>query len=243
MPQKKVLAFSSSREGDSNFLESAAPLIKDFLGEKHLNVGFIPFADVNNDYDAYANKVSEALINFPYTIQSLTPANAQSLVETVDIIMVGGGNTFKLLHDIYSLNIFELIKTKVSAGTPYIGWSAGSNLTSPGIYTSNDMPIIEPASFKAFGFFPFQLNPHYYNFSPPGFNGETRDQRLEEFLLLNQHTKVLGLPEGTALLLDKGMLSLKGSSTATLFNYNKTTGVVRKEINPGEDLTNLLQAV
>ncbi len=154
--------------------------------------------------------------------------------------MIGGGNSFKLLHDIYKLKLHGLIKEKVTSGTPYIGWSAGSNLTSPGIFTSNDMPIIEPESLKAFGIFPFQINPHYYNYVPPGFNGETRDQRLEEFLQLNPGQKVLGLPEGTAIRMDNGELELLGSANAVLFFYDNYKNLGKKEISPNQDISFLL---
>ena len=67
-------------------------------------------------------------------------------------------------------------------------------------------------SFDALGFFPFQINPHYYNLQLPGFNGETRDQRLEEFLMLHPSATIVALREGTALLLENGTLQLAGRS-------------------------------
>src|SRR5690606_31256755 len=139
----------------------------------------------DSDYEAYARKVREGLKNPLLNIIPVLPGNAKKLIQDADGIMVGGGNTFKLLHDIYQLDLLSLIQEKVNTGTPYIGWSAGSNITGLSIATTNDMPIIEPPSFKALGFFPFQINPHYLNLTTEGFHGETRDQRLEEFLKLN----------------------------------------------------------
>lgn len=163
MNAQRILALSSSRSGNAAYLETAAPVIKNFLGERPLNIGFIPFASVDKNYEAYTNKVREGLAGLSHTITTVEQHNTKEVIEQSDVIMVGGGNTFKLLHDLYALELIELIKQKVQNGTPYIGWSAGANITGLTIGTTNDMPIIEPRSFKAFGFFPFQINPHYYN--------------------------------------------------------------------------------
>jgi len=234
-----VLTFSSSRTGSGGYLETAAPEIHKFLGTAQLQIAFIPFASVNNDYEVYAEMVRKALVELPYQIKTVKESNAASLIENADVIMVGGGNTFKLLHDLYALQLMELIKTKVQAGgTPFIGWSAGSNIAGVTICTSNDMPIINPGSFTALGLLPFQINPHYYNQPVAGFNGETRDQRLTEFLQLNPAVPVVALPEGTALLLEDGCLKLIGSNALLLRWQNNMA--VRTELSSADDLSFLV---
>lgn len=185
---KKILAFSSSRVGGGAYLEVAVPVLQKFLGKKPLTIAFIPFASVDG-YDEYAAKVKEGLPALPHTIALIDESNAKEVIADCDAVMIGGGNTFKLLHDLYRLDLMETIRQKVQSGTPYISWSAGSNLMGPTICTTNDMPIVQPKSFAAFGFFPFQLNPHYHNIVQEGFHGETRDQRLEEFLKMNPGKK------------------------------------------------------
>ncbi len=235
---KRILAFSSSRTGNSGYLETASALIQDFLGEKELTIAFIPLASVDNNYEAYTGKVRMALPAI-YKLITVTHQNAARTIADADVIMVGGGNTFKLLHDLYKTRLVELIRDKVNNGTPYIGWSAGANITGATICTTNDMPIINPGSFDAFGFFPFQINPHYHNVQLPGFNGETRDQRLEEFLLLNPAVPIVALPEGTALLLDKGKLQLTGSRDAFVF-ANKNNELSKTTITIQADLSTVL---
>ena len=233
-----VLAFSSSREGNGDYLQTAAPLIQEFLGNDMLQIAFIPFASVNTDYEVYTNMVRKALSGLPYTIQTVTASNATTVIERADVIMVGGGNTFKLLHDLYLLQLTDLIKEKVHAGIPYIGWSAGSNIAGATICTSNDMPIINPGSFTALGFLPFQINPHYYNQPIAGFNGETRDQRLAEFLQLNTAATVIALPEGSALLLQENHLRLIGN-TAMQMRWQQGAVVVTA-LSAGVDHSYLL---
>lgn len=236
--KQKILAFSSSRSGNSGYLETALPLIKKLLGEKSLNLVFIPFASVDS-YDNYFEKVNDALKSVSHHITMVRPENAKDQIEKCDGIITGGGNTFKLLHDLYTSNVIDSIRNKVDSGTPYIGWSAGSNILGPTIATTNDMPIIEPKSFNALGLLPFQINPHYANYNPEGFNGETRDQRLEEFLKVNPGVAVMGLPEGTCLLKENGLLSFNGNSNGFLFQLANNL-LDKQEILSGTDLSFLL---
>lgn len=232
----KVLALSSSRVGNSGYLEKAIPQIRQFLGSDDYAIAFIPFAGVQISEAGYGSMVKEAFRSTSLTIDTVLPVNAISIIENADVIMVGGGNTFKLLHDIYQHNLLQLIQAKVKQGIPYIGWSAGANISGRTIGTTNDMPIIQPRSFNALGFLPFQINPHYINQTLEGHNGETRDQRLEEFIALNPGIPVAGLPEGTALELQNGFLRFTGDKDGVLFR----PGEGKKRIVQDEDLSALL---
>ncbi len=241
MSSKQILALSSSRTGNEAYLESAAILIKNFLGNAPLKIAFIPFALVSKNYDKYVNDVREAFKEIPHNIKLADHNNAKHILEQSDAVMVGGGNTFKLLHDIYKAGILEIIQHKINTGSPYIGWSAGANITAPTIGTTNDMPVIQPQSFEALGVFPFQINPHYYNQKPEGFNGETRNQRLFEFINMNPFLKVVGLPEGTALQLKGSVLKFIGSNNGILISTGKDNAEpTTRQIEPDEDLSFLL---
>lgn len=237
-----MLLLSSSRVGKTGFLEKAIPVIRQFLGDSPLRIAFIPFASVDNNYDEYALKLKDALKDLSYEIKTAKPDGAKKIIEESDAIMVGGGNTFKLLHDIYQLNLRDVIRDKVSLGAPYIGWSAGANILCPTIATTNDMPVIEPKSFNALGLVPFQINPHYTHQKIENFNGETRDQRLEEFVKMNLGIPVVALPEGSGLLFEKDHLTFFGECSGVLF-FEKNNGkqLIQKElISIGADLSYLL---
>ena len=205
-------------------------MIRHLLGDTDLQIAFVPFAAVDRDYDHYSAMVREGLASLPYTIHTVQPHNAAELITQSDVVMVGGGNTFKLLHDLYEYELMDIIRSKVSAGVPYIGWSAGANIAGRTIATTNDMPIIEPHSFRALQLLPFQINPHYINVQTSGFHGETRDQRLAEFIALNPAVPVVCLPEGTALQLRQGELRFTGAHAGVVLRAEKETGLLIREV-------------
>ena len=239
MELKKILALSSSRSGNSGYLENALPLIKSFLGSEPLKIAFVPFASVETAED-YLLKVKNALISLPHTIQAVPRENQHALLDQCNCIMVGGGNTFKLLYDLYDLDILDSLRKTLMSGTPYVGWSAGSNILGTSIHTTNDMPIIQPPSFEALGALPFLINPHYINEIKEGFHGETRDMRLEEFLKIKPEARVCALPEGSALTLKNDYLSYSGGTIGFVLQ-NANGHLDKKEILPGADLSHLMR--
>ena len=100
-----------------------------------------------------------------------------------EAIVVGGGNTFQLLRTLYRTNLLRAIAERAKRGMPYLGWSAGSNVACPTIMTTNDMPIAEPPSLArhAPGALPDQSALHGCELVQ-GHGGESRDQRIAEFL-------------------------------------------------------------
>ena len=130
----------------------------------------------------------------------------------------------------------QAIRSRVKAGVPYVGWSAGSNVACPAISTTNDMPIVEPASFRAVGAVKFQINPHYLDANPEGHAGETREVRLLEFIAANPRRYAVGLREGCMLRFEEGRLELLGDRPMRIFKK----GIAPFEVQPGDDLSFLL---
>ena len=122
---------------------------------------------------------------------------------------------------LYKLNLVEPIKEAVANGTKYFGWSAGANIAGKTMMTTNDMPIIMPKSFDSLNIFPYQINPHFISGKLAGHNGESREERLEEFLIANPNDTIYALPEGTALVIRGNEVEVIGHSDILKLEYKK----------------------
>ncbi len=142
-------------------------------------------------------------------------------VNEAEAIVVGGGNTFHLVSLMQEFGLMDAIRRKVFRGMPFVGWSAGANVACPTMRTTNDMPICEPPSFNCLKLIPFQINPHYLDANPEGHAGETREQRIQEFLTVNREVTVAGLREGCLLTVRGDSMNLTGNRPLRVFRFGK----------------------
>jgi dipeptidase E len=167
-----------------------------------------------------------------------------ALLDKVDGVFVTGGNTFRLLDKLQKSGLLDAIREKVLNGMPYMGASAGINVTGPTIMTTNDMPIVQPASFDAMGLVPFQINPHYvdgkFYYEEDGkivpYRGESRADRLNQYHEENS-TTIIGVREGSALRVRGTSVELLGGKPATLFRQ----GQPNLEITDAGELTKFMK--
>jgi dipeptidase E len=214
----RLLLISNSTMAGQPYLEYPKTEIKNFLGERPVECIFIPYAAVTFSYDLYEQKVNERFGEIGHSVKSIHHfANPVKAIEEAEAIVVGGGNTWQLVRMMHEKGLFPAIRQKVLNGTPFIGWSAGSNVACPTLRTTNDMPIVDPLGFDTLNLIPFQINPHYLDANPEGHAGETREQRIEEFIEINTNTYVVGLREGSMLKIENKQLYLIGDKTLRIF--------------------------
>jgi len=222
----KLLLISNSTNVGEAYLDYPKGQIREFLGGEPVNALFIPYAGVMFSYDDYEKKVESRFSEIGHHVTGIHHFdNPVQAVEEAEAIVVGGGNTWKLVQMLHQNRLMEAIRKKVLAGTPYVGWSAGSNVACPTLRTTNDMPIIHPISFDTLHLVPFQINPHYLDAHPEGHGGETREDRIREFIEINPDVYVVGLREGTMFRLENHRLTLIGKRQARIF---------RKDVDPYE---------
>jgi len=230
----RLLLISNSTNAGEAYLEHPLQQIKAFMGDKKMNAAFIPYAGVGFSFDDYTEKVRSRFKEIGHNIISVHETkDPRDTINKAEAIIVGGGNTFHLVKMMQEQGLIETIRNRVLAGTPYIGWSAGSNVCCPTIRTTNDMPIVEPESFNTMNLVSFQINPHYLDANPEGHAGETREMRIEEFIEANPGMFVVGLREGTMFLVEGGRIQLIGPRPARIFKK----GTSPKELDPGADFS------
>lgn len=230
--KKMIIASTSTLHGGS-YLAYLLPTLENHFKEC-TEILFIPYARPGGiSHDSYTATVVSAFAKINKTVKGLHESeNPIAAIQKAKGIFTGGGNTFLLVTQLYQNNVMEALANAVKNGTPYLGSSAGSNITGLTMQTTNDMPIIYPPSFKTLGLIPFNLNPHYLDADLQSKHmGETRETRIKEFHAFNA-TPVLGLREGSWLEVKGEKILLKGDLTARLFKQNQTP----EELDPQTDL-------
>ena len=231
-----LLLISNSTNAGEEYLQYPIERIGAFLAGVE-EVAFVPYAAVTFSYEAYEAKVAARFEQIGVRVRSVHgQSDPREAIRRSQAICVGGGNTFALAKKMQEQGLVREIADKIASGTPYVGWSAGSNVTCPTICTTNDMPIVQPESFDAIGAVKFQINPHYLDANPEGHAGETREQRIMEYIEANPDRWVAGLREGCMLHLHDGRMELIGSRPMRMFKK----GVEPFEVAAGDDLGFLL---
>lgn len=207
----QLLLISSSVVHGYGYLDHAEPELRAILAGRKA-ISYIPYAQA--DHAAMIEKMRERFERMDIGVK---PVVRREDLDDAEAIFISGGNTFRLLNQLYERKMLDAIRARVRGGAPYIGSSAGTNVATPSIRTTNDMPIVYPPSFDALGLVPFQINPHYLDPDPSSTHkGETREQRLVEYLEENT-TPVVGLREGSMLRVDGDAVTLVGLQPARIF--------------------------
>lgn len=233
---KKLIIASTSTVHGGSYLDYLLPVLENHFKDCR-EILFIPYARPGGiSHEDYTANVRLAFAKINKAVRGLQEFdNPTTAIQKAEGIFTGGGNTFLLVTQLYQNNIMEILAKTVESGTPYLGSSAGSNITGLTMQTTNDMPIIYPPSFITLGLIPFNLNPHYLDPDMSSKHmGETRETRIKEFHAFNS-TPVLGLREGSWLEVTGEKIILKGNLTARLFLQHQTP----EELAPETDLAYL----
>ena len=211
----RLLLISNSTVHGRGYLDHVEAEIRDFVGGR-TRVVFIPYA--LHDRRAYCAQAESRLTKMGFEFTSTHDvSNALRAIELSEVVFIGGGNTFRLLHELQKNQLIEPIRNAVRSGALYIGSSAGSIVACPSLKTTKDMPVVQPVSFEALRLVPFQISPHYVDPDPTSTHmGETQEQRILQFLEENEEA-VIDLREGSFLRVEDDAVVLKGPHSARIF--------------------------
>src|ERR1700732_1110574 len=212
---RRLLLISNSTLHGGGYLDHAEKEIRDFVVGRTRGL-FVPSAvHERREYTAQAQERFREMGLFLSSIHDVS--NLPRAVDEAEVIFVGGGNTFRLLKGLHDHDLLGPIRRRVAAGVPYIGSRAGSIVACPTLKTTKDMPVVQPPAFEALGMVPFQISPRYLDPDPSSTHmGETQEERIMQFLEEIEET-VVGLREGSILLVRNGAVVLKGVTTARIF--------------------------
>jgi dipeptidase E len=208
------------------FLEHARPHIADFLGPAVRRLAFVTAANLGDEV-AYHLRAQAALAPPPPDGVGVQVLHLQwdkdplGTLARADAVFVGGGNTYALLRRLREAGLVDAIRSRVLAGLPYIGSSAGSNLAGPRILTTNDWNVVALDAFDGLGLVPFNINPHYLETDPamaPG--SETRDDRIREYHAVWDNP-VVGIEEGTMIRVEDGVATVVGAGRVKVFRQGQ----------------------
>ncbi|HEU5175066.1 MAG TPA: dipeptidase PepE, partial [Gemmatimonadaceae bacterium] len=144
----RLLLLSSSRAAGGPWLTWAVDDIAETLDGAR-TLAFVPWAGVTLAWDAYTEMLRDALAPLKAQVRGVHEGDSGAILADAEAVLVGGGNTFRLLERLQVTGTLDVLRARVRDGMPYVGWSAGSNIACPTIRTTNDMPVIEPPSFEA----------------------------------------------------------------------------------------------
>ncbi len=216
-------------------------LTKDLIGHfKEVDeLLFIPYARPSGlSHEAYTEIARSFFEKINIKVKGIHEfKDPEKAIEKAQGVFTGGGNTFALVKKLYEQDLFSVLRQRIIEGMPYLGTSAGSNITGQTMQTTNDMPIVSVPSYQTLGIFPFNINPHYLDPAPDLLKhmGETRDTRLKEYLHFND-IPVVALREGSYIHTVNEQWLLKGELPARI--YFSLDDI--REIESGTDLRKLL---
>jgi dipeptidase E len=230
----ELMLLSNSFSPGQGALEHAMDALAVLFGGVR-QVLFVPYA--SSDPDRYTEAMREILGGLGVQVTGAhDAADPVAALSVAGAVFVGGGNSFRLLRAVQRNGLLAAIGDRVRAGMPYLGVSAGANLACPTIRTTNDMPIVQPASLTGLGLIPFQVNPHYpHAGTRDGQPRPARDQRLTEFLEEND-VPVLGLCEGSWLRVSGTRAMLDGTADGRILGR----GHEPRDVRSGDDISFLL---
>lgn len=234
-PSASVLVCGGAMMNGDHFADALLPVLREhFAGVKR--VVLVLHATHPSDRDKMELRLQEAFSHLAgikaESLHRRDAAGQLELLRNAEAIFVGGGETFVLLGELRRTGQFELIRSRVLAGVPYGGTSAGANVAGLLIGTTNDFPTADIPSREALGLFPAVINPHHpAPEQKADFAG--REGKIKNYLRFNPEETVFALGNASIARLHGGRVTF----SAGLGWVYRADGV--RSLKPGDEVPEL----
>lgn len=150
-----------------------APFFSELLDQdpRELKLAMIPTAGYPEIDKVLLNETKEGLGKSGFKIEVIdlkieAPKVIRNKLEKVDIINVGGGNTFFLLYWVRKCGLDKYLEELIDQGKIYLGVSAGSIIMGPDIGLSGwkkewDENVVNLEDLSGLNLVPFAVSPHF----------------------------------------------------------------------------------
>ena len=124
------------------------PVLRRELGPlRGVRMAFIPTASTVESYGVLVRLMRIRFALAGLRVQMVDPermpaAQVCARLQSSDIIYVGGGNTFHLMHHLHAADADDVIRKLVREGVPYVGESAGAVVASDDISHVGSSPCM-----------------------------------------------------------------------------------------------------
>lgn len=202
-----------------------APFFSELLDRdpQELKLAMIPTAGYPEIDKILLNEAKEGLGKSGFQIEVIDlkvedPNIVKSKLEKVDIINVGGGNTFFLLYWVRKSGLDKYLKELIDQGKIYMGVSAGSIIMGPNIELSGwkkgwDENVVNLKDPTGLNLVPFAVSPHFIE---------------EDLFFLREKSKTVDYPiiainDTQAVMVVGNKYKIVGKGKEIIFNSSSIT--------------------
>lgn len=202
-------------------------LFFDFVKDR--KVVFIPHSREKEEFESSLNWIIENLfLPFKhYNFEMWTNLNDKSIkdLENVGGIIIGGGNTFRLLKELKDSKFFEKLRKFIEEDKIVYGISAGAIILTKSIITAelldeNKSGLVDLSGMNILN--GMNIFCHYE---------EKYDKEISK-IIKKENTEIIGLPEGTGIYLENSSKKIIGLGPAFIFSNEED----KKELKVGEEI-------
>ena len=180
---------------------------------------YIPLAMTQEKYDSCYEWITTELNDIKVSHIDIVRSAEEILAKNLNdysFVFIGGGNTFKLLHDLKKSGAYEKISQYIHNNGIVFGGSAGAiifgkDLESCILADSNDVNLQDINGFNILN--GMSILCHYTNETP-----EKHEQNKQYLLELSQRKTIVALPEEVTLFVSNNDIEIIGDKHFYLFD-------------------------